>query len=186
MWNKEKTIRLVLCALFIALGVVLGGLLSIPAFPMGAYSIKIGLGVLPVILSGVLYGPIYGGIAGGLTDLLQALLFPKGAYMPWFTFVGIFFGFIPGLFFRKKQPITLPRLFLAVGSGQVFCSVLCNTLLMVWLYGLPLEGILPLRMLTQAFMIPILTLLVYAIAPVIQNQSNRSSNPASRCRQPHP
>lgn len=168
MWNKDKTTTLVLSGLFIALGVVLGGMLSIPAFPMGTYSIKIGLGVLPVILCGVLCGPVYGGIAGGLTDLLQALLFPKGAYMPWFTIVGIFFGLIPGLFFRKQQAIKFPRLLCAIGAGQLFASALCNTLLMVWLYGLPLGGILPLRLLTQAFMIPLHTLLAYATAPLIQ------------------
>lgn len=45
-----RTRRLAFCALFTALGVVLGGLLSIPAMPLGSYTLKIGLGVLPVIV----------------------------------------------------------------------------------------------------------------------------------------
>ena len=99
----SSILKLVVCGLLTALGVILGGLLSIPAMPFGSYTLKIGFGVLPVLLAGVLFGPVYGGIVGALTDLLQALLFPKGAYMPWFTLVGIFFGLIPGLFFMRKQ-----------------------------------------------------------------------------------
>ena len=86
----SSILKLVVCGLLTALGVILGGLLSIPAMPFGSYTLKIGFGVLPVLLAGVLFGPVYGGIVGALTDLLQALLFPKGAYMPWFTLVGIF------------------------------------------------------------------------------------------------
>ena len=114
----RHVITLVVCGLLTALGVILGGLLSIPAVPFGSYSLKIGFGVLPVILSGVLFGPAYGGIVGALTDLIQALLFPKGAYMPWFTVVGIFFGLVPGLFFMKKQKPTFVRLLAAGESGR--------------------------------------------------------------------
>ena len=96
-----RTRRLAFCALFTALGVVLGGLLSIPAMPLGSYTLKIGLGVLPVIVTAVLYGPLYGGTVGALTDLLQALIFPKGAYMPWFTVIGGAFRVIPRYVLRK-------------------------------------------------------------------------------------
>ena len=89
-----RTRRLAFCALLTALGVVLGGLLSIPAMPLGSYTLKIGLGVLPVIVTAVLYGPLYGGTVGALTDLLQALIFPKGAYMPWFTVIGLDSGYV--------------------------------------------------------------------------------------------
>lgn len=160
MKKNTKVKKLVICAMLTALGVVLGGLLSIPAMPLGSYSVKIGFGVLPVIITGVLYGPIYGGMVGGLTDFLQAMIFPKGAYMPWFTVIGILFGLIPGLFFMKKQKHTMLRLALAIGAGQVVGSVICNTALLVWLYGLGWEiGIA--RVVNQAVMIPVYTVLVY-------------------------
>lgn len=161
------TRKLVICALLTALGVVLGGLLSIPAMPLGAYSLKIGLGVLPVILSGVLYGPLYGGMVGGLTDFLQAMIFPKGAYVPWFTIVGVFFGLIPGLFFRKKQACTFKRLFCAIAAGQLSASVGLNTLLLVWIYGLP-WALIYARLLNQAVMIPLYTVLVYYIVRLLK------------------
>ena len=149
-----------------ALGVVLGGLLSIPAMPLGSYTLKIGLGVLPVIVTAVLYGPLYGGTVGALTDLLQALIFPKGAYMPWFTVIGALFGVIPGMFFVKGQKPTLKRIFVAVFSGQMVCSVVLNTLLLMWLYGSPWQ-IVYARLINQAVMIPLYTALVYYVVKLM-------------------
>jgi len=161
--KNSNTRRLVLCALFVALGVILGGLLSIPAMPLGVYSLKIGFGTLPVILSGVLFGPVYGGIVGGLTDFLQAVTFSKGAYMPWFTITGILFGFIPGLFFIKKQKPTFVRILLAVFAGQTVGSVLLNTWLIATINALPFWATLTARAINQAVMIPVYTVLVYYI-----------------------
>ena len=145
---------------------VLGGLLSIPAMPLGSYTLKIGLGVLPVIVTAVLYGPLYGGTVGALTDLLQALIFPKGAYMPWFTVIGALFGVIPGMFFVKGQKPTLKRIFVAVFSGQTVCSVVLNTLLLMWLYGSPWQ-IVYARLINQAVMIPLYTALVYYVVKLM-------------------
>lgn len=167
--------KLVTCALFTALGVILGGALSMPAFPLGAYSLKIGVGVLPVILSGVLFGPLYGGMVGGLTDLLQALLFPKGAYVPWFTIVGIFFGLIPGLFFMRKKKVTFVRLLLAVFSGQFFSSVLLNTALLVYLYSMPWE-IIYARIVNQSVMVPLYTIIIYGIIKLLGKNKIISQN----------
>ena len=161
-----RTRRLAFCALFTALGVVLGGLLSIPTMPLGSYTLKIGLGVLPVIVTAALYGPLYGGTVGALTDLLQALIFPKGAYMPWFTVIGALFGVIPGMFFVKGQKPTLKRIFVAVFSGQTVCSVVLNTLLLMWLYGSPWQ-IVYARLINQAVMIPLYTALVYYVVKLM-------------------
>ncbi|MDR0841032.1 MAG: folate family ECF transporter S component [Christensenellaceae bacterium] len=164
---RFTTRKLVLCALLTALGVVLGGLLNIPAMPLGAYTLKIGMGMLPVLLAAVLYGPLYGGIVGGLTDLLQALIFPKGAYMPWFTVIGILFGILPGLFFSKGQEPKPGRLLLAVGTGQVVCSVVLNTLLLMWIYGSPYQ-IVYARIVNQAVMIPLYTLILYYLIGLLR------------------
>ena len=164
--NHQKIVRLVVCAMLTALGVVLGGLLSIPAMPFGSYTLKIGFGVLPVIIAGVLYGPGYGAIVGALCDLLQALIFPKGAYMPWFTVVGIFFGLVPGLFFMKKQKPTFVRLLAAVAAGQLFGSVFLNTLLLVELYGSPWQ-LIWVRLANQAVMIPLYAALLYAVCKLL-------------------
>ena len=71
---KDKTARFLRAVYGAGRGA--GRLLSIPAMPLGSYTLKIGLGVLPVIVTAVLYGPLYGGTVGALTDLLQALIVP--------------------------------------------------------------------------------------------------------------
>jgi ECF transporter S component (folate family) len=111
----------------------------------------------------VLFGPVYGGIVGGLTDFLQAITFSHGPYMPWFTITGILFGFIPGLFFIKKQKPTFVRILLAVFAGQTVGSVLLNTWLIATINALPFWATLTARAVNQAVMIPVYTILVYYI-----------------------
>lgn len=158
---RPATRQITVCALLAALGAVLGMMsLPLPAVSAGGYSLKIGITVLPVILAAVLYGPAYGGMVGAITDLLPALLFPKGPFMPWFTIIGALFGVIPGLFFTRGQKPTVKRLLAAISAGQLTCSVLLNTLLLVSLYGLPYQ-IVYVRLLNQAIMIPVYTLVTY-------------------------
>lgn len=162
VYQLEKSTRqLVVCALLVALGVVLN-ILSAPVMNFGTYSMKVGLTALPIILAGILYGPMYGGIVGGITDILQLWVIPKGAYIPWFTLVSALIGLIPGLFFMKKQELRMERILLAIATGQIIASVLLNTTLLVQLYGLPREAIY-LRIINQAIMIPVYTILINAI-----------------------
>lgn len=157
-------LRLCVCAMLVAIGVVLSGMLSIPDFSLGNYTMKIGFGSLAPILAGVLYGPVYGGIVGGLVDLIQALLFPKGAFVPWFTVVAVLSGLIPGLFFiRRNRVPSFIRILLAVFTGQVICSVILNTLLLYLLYGSAFWVLLPKRLINQAVMIPAYTVIIWAI-----------------------
>ena len=162
------TRQLTICALLAALGTVLGILsIPLPAVSAAGYSLKIGITVLPVILAAVLYGPAYGGIVGMVVDLLPALLFPKGPWIPWFTLIGALFGVIPGLFFQRGQAVTWKRLLFSIAAGQIFCSVLCNTLLLMALYGLPYQ-IVYVRLLNQAIMIPVYTAAVFGTVKLLK------------------
>ena len=177
MANQHSThfyiLRICVCAMLIAIGVLLSGPLSIPDFSLGSYSMKVGLGSLAAILSGVLYGPLYGGIVGGLVDFLQAMIFPKGAFQPWFTVVAVLSGLIPGLFFafkRRSRPawLLLIRIFVATLVGQAICSVGLNTLLLYKLYGLPWQALLTKRAVNQAVMVPVYSLLIWGIMSILK------------------
>lgn len=167
MSRKKYIHRIVMGALLVALGVVLGGMLSIPGFLLGGYTVKVGLGTLPIILAGVLYGPGWGAIVGIAVDVLQALIFPKGAYIPLFTLVSALFGLIPGFFFWKKKDFSFLRLLAAIACGQFIGSVVCNTILLMVLYGYPFEIIIA-RLINQVIMIPLYTVLVYYILKVLK------------------
>ena len=70
------------------------------------------------------------------------------------------FGLIPGLFFTGSREPKFLRILLAVATGQVIASVILNSLLLIWLYNLPWETFIP-RMINQAVMIPIYSVLVF-------------------------
>lgn len=163
--EKQPDIRrLCVCAMLVAIGVILSGVLSVPSFMLGQYSMKIGLGALATILAGVLYGAGYGAIVGALVDIIQAMLFPKGPYVPWFTIVAMFSGLIPGLFFMRRKHLPIWWVILiAVFAGQVTCSVFANSLLLVSLYNIPWEILITPRVINQAIMIPVYTVLIWAI-----------------------
>ncbi|MEG1560083.1 MAG: folate family ECF transporter S component [Clostridia bacterium] len=163
--------RLVICAILIALGVILSGLLSIPVLPLGAYTLKIGFGALPTIVAAVLYGPIYGGMVGAAVDILQALLFPMGAYIPLYTISGMLLGVLPGLFFIKKQDPSFLRLLLAISISQIIASVLLNSLWFSLLQGIPYFLIIVPRAINQAVMIPIYALLIFLIMRLLKKNA---------------
>lgn len=154
--------RLAICGLLIALGVVLAGPLEIPINFFGAYTVSLSFGSVPVFMAAVMFGPIYGAMVGGLWDLLQALIFPMGAYNPLFTLSAVVMGGLAGLFFMKKKELTFVRILIAVAVAQIVASVILSSIWMVISYGTPLEvGLL--RGAKAAVFIPIFALLVWLI-----------------------
>ena len=66
----------------------------------------------------------------------------------------------------KKQKPTFLRLLAAVAAGQIFGSVILNTLLLVKLYGSPWQ-LIWVRLANQAIMIPLYTVLLYAVCKLL-------------------
>ena len=77
--KHEKTVKLVLAALFAALCSVATMLIHIPIPATNGY-INLGDGV--VLLGAFLLGPVYGMAAGGLGSMLADLLLGYAAYAP--------------------------------------------------------------------------------------------------------
>ena len=167
---NTNTKRLTVSALLVALGVILSRFLSIPVSLFGTYSFNIGFGMLPILLLAVLYGPLYGCIGAAAWDLLGAILFPKGAFVIWFTFAAAALGLVTGLFFASpssdkylKRPATFKRTILAIACGQIVYSVILNTMLIAILYHVPVKALLIPRLIENAIMIPVNTILVIAL-----------------------
>lgn len=77
--KHNKLIRLVLAALFIALGCVATMVISIPIPATNGY-INLGDGI--VLLGAFLLGPVYGAAAGGLGPMLADILLGYASYAP--------------------------------------------------------------------------------------------------------
>ena len=108
--NKKLSVNnLTKIAILAALSVVLRRYFTV-TIPVNQ---KIGIGYMPIILSGMLYGPWLGGLTGALADVVGMLINPDGVFHPGFTLSAFLIGFGPGLIsfylFRsnKKDKINL-------------------------------------------------------------------------------
>ncbi|NLB61817.1 MAG: folate family ECF transporter S component [Clostridiales bacterium] len=165
--HSSQIQRITICAMLIALGVVLKGVLSVsfPITSLGVKSMNIGFGMLPILLICVLYGPLYG-CAGALSwDVISAFVFPMGGFQPWFSISAALFGLITGMFFIKtpSEKYTTLRIFTACAVGQIAYSVIFNTFLLIWLFNLPAKPLFIARSLENLIMIPLNTLILSLI-----------------------
>ncbi|MFW6386975.1 MAG: folate family ECF transporter S component [Bacillota bacterium] len=165
--NRLSTRRLVYMAFLIALSIILTRFLSIRITLSGVEGIRIGIGGLPIIFAGIVFGPLAGGIVGALSDFIGVMFFNLGggAFMPHFTLTAFLTGFIPGLIvwnvFRRR--IDYFSLLAAIGLGQLITSIILVPLFLQNLFGVPLVGALPPRIITQLINIPLYSYLIKAI-----------------------
>jgi len=154
-----KNIRvIVFMGLFIALEIVLTRFLSIQT-PI----VRIGFGFLPIALSGIMFGPMVGGVTAVLADLIRMAVFPNGfPYFPGYTLSAFLGGAIYGLLLYKKS-VTVVRVGLAVLVIKLFVDLGLNTIWTSILQGKAILVILPTRMVSNAIMFPIQTLLIFVI-----------------------
>jgi len=126
MKKKFNTRTLVLTALLIALQIVFVRLL-----PIGAGSIRISLGFLPVAVAGMVLGPVGGGIMAVIADIVGMLLFSRGdVYFPLFTLTEFLYGVGFGLLLHKKE-LSYIKLSIFTLIQFIFLNLVLNSL---WLY----------------------------------------------------
>ena len=143
----SKTKKLVLIALFIAIGVLLKSLTTIyPQFT------KFSLVFVPCVTGASLLGPIPGAIIGALTDVISYLIRMDGPYYPGFTLSDLLKGLIYGLFLFKK-PKTILNITPAILTVIIFIDFLINSFWINNLFGMPLKA---------AFVSKLATLPIYA------------------------
>lgn len=150
---NPKTLRLVYCATFIAIAVIVGSFLSFYV----TETIKFNLAPVVIMLAGAILGPIGGAAAGGITDLLSFLISTAnkpGPYFPGFTLTMILYGLIAGLLlYKKSQPSltpSLPKIALSTVLTQTICSLLINSFWNNLLYG-PNYGVVLLTRLPSTY-----------------------------------
>lgn len=165
--RKINTNTMVKSAFLAAVSIVLTRFFSIMILP----SIRLGLGGVPIFISGILFGPIVGGITGLAADLLGMLINPMGgAFHPGFTFSAFLGGAIPGLFgiyYRKNlkdgNPITFPRVLIAGATLGITTGLVLNTLWLTQLLGKGFLILLPARVVSTVVNVPIRSIIIFNI-----------------------
>lgn len=128
---RETLVKLTTTALMIAMSIILCRLLGFPQ--SGIYRIE--LGFLPIAVVAMLYGPVLSGIAYGIADLIGAAIFT--GINPFITLCKILFGVVMGLFFYRREKISLWRnilCFLIIGAA---IDIVCMSPIFVYMFGNP-------------------------------------------------
>ena len=154
---------LAVCGVMGALAIVLGYVATIR---IGDY-IRVGFSFLPNIIIDYLFGPVTGGLFGGAMDIIKYFLNPTGPFFPGFTISAIVGAVIYGMVYYR-QKVTLPRIFAAHLLVKLFVNIGLNSIWIVMLYGQGLAAILPGRIVSNAVMLPIDTILTYVVLLFIQ------------------
>lgn len=165
--NQLKiTQNLVICGLMAALAVVLSYVASIDVGPY----IRIGFSGIPNRMIEFLFGPIVGSIFGGMLDVLKYLIKPSGPFFFGFTFDAMLAGVIYGSFLYKK-PVTLWRIAAAELVTKLIVNCFFNTLWISLLYGKGFFVLLPARIIKNAVMLPLDTMILFFALTSLQKLS---------------
>ena len=161
--SKIKTKYLVMAAFLTALSIVLTRFFSV-MLP----EVRIGIGKVPIVMSGLLFGPMLGGISGAAADLVGMLLFPTGAYHPGFTISSMLDGLIPGIFalyfnrhLKKGVRFNFSRILVVQIVLTILNSIILNTLWLTQYLGKGFIVLLPARVLNAVISLPIQTIIIY-------------------------
>ena len=172
--QRTQTRKLVFGALLTALAVVLKSFLGIPVSMFGGLIKDINFSASIVMYAGIALGPVYGAIVGALTDILCAIIRPLGAYMPLFTLTNALMGLLPALFFLKNKQHGFWKTLLAVSTGQIVCSFICNTLILIYSFGMP-SSVAWFRSISTFILIPVHTALIFGLLKSPRNFWHKTS-----------
>ena len=126
-----NTYALTVCALLMALSVILARLLTIIPSEISRFSLE----AVPILLAGLLFGPVPGAAVGFAADFIGCLFSPYG-YNPIFCLPPILYGLWAGLLrgYVLARP-TIWRTALAVFPAALCGSVLWQSAALALVYG---------------------------------------------------
>ncbi|MGB9578028.1 MAG: folate family ECF transporter S component [Halothiobacillaceae bacterium] len=161
--NELKSVSTISVAgMLVAIGVALS-FVKIVLSPV----LEISFSFLPLAAGGLLYGPVVGGIMGILGDVLGYFVRPNGPFFPGFTLNALISGVLYGLFLYKK-PVTWTRVIVVSALITVFINLGLNSLWLSMMYGKAFVVLLSARILKNAVMFPINTVLLMFLLKFIE------------------
>ena len=162
-WNELKHLKtIVVVAMFIAIGVVLGFMFTIQVTDF----LKLGFSFIANEMTALLFGPVVGGIMGGITDILKFIVKPTGANFFGFTLNAILGGAIYGAILYH-HPISLKRIFISKVIVAVFVNLILGTYWLTVMYGQGFLALLPVRALKQLASVPIESIIFFVFAEAL-------------------
>ena len=124
---KNSTLKVAMFGILIALQIVIAQFLTIRPTDQ----IKISLSFIPVVIASRLFGALGAGLIAGIGDVLQAFLFPVGAWFPPITITTVLVGIVFGLFLKNSNKFI--SILISVLITELIISLFITP---IWLYML--------------------------------------------------
>ena len=158
--KKLKTI--VITALLIALGIVLGQF-SVQI----TETMKIGISFIATQMTAMLFGPVVGGIMGGVADILKFIIKPTGPFLIGYTISAIVGPVIYGVMLYKK-PLRLWRILLSKFVVAILVNLLLGTYWSYLYFGAAFFATLPAKFIQQLIQVPIQSIIFYLVMKALK------------------
>lgn len=153
--KKLKT--LVVTALLIALGIILGQW-SIQI----SQSMKIGVSFIATQMTATLFGPVVGGIMGGIADVLKFIIKPTGPFLLGYTLNAMLGPMIYGVMLYKK-PISFWRILISKTVVAIVINLFLGTFWSYHYFGIAFWASIPTKLVQQVIQVPIQSLIFYFV-----------------------
>lgn len=161
MTQQSKTQVLVRAAVLVAVQVVLARYLSI-----NIQTLRVSIAFITVYVAAMLYGPGIAAAVDGTADLIGALLFPTGPYVPHFTISAVLSGACYGFFLHRKE-LKWYHAVIPVLVGNLLINTVLNTYWLKLLYGVGFVAMLPTRAFKNIVMIPLQIAAIYLLRKLL-------------------
>jgi len=158
----KKTRTLVITALLIALGIILGQW-SVQI----TETMKIGISFIATQMTALLFGPVVGGIMGGVADVLKFIIKPTGPFLIGYTISAILGPMIYGIMLYKK-PITLWRILLSKTVVAIFINLFLGTFWSYHYFGAAFWASIPAKLIQQVIQVPVQSLIFYLVMTALK------------------
>ena len=158
----RKLNTLVLTALLIAVGIVLGQF-SIQI----TQDVKVGISFIATQVTATMFGPVVGGIMGGVADVVKFIIKPTGAFSILWTLNAIVGPIIYGIMLYKKK-FTFWRVLLSKTVVAIVVNVCMSCTWSAILYGSAFWAILPTKVVQQIIQVPVQSIIFYIFVQALQ------------------
>lgn len=153
---------LVLTALLIAVGIVLG-YFSIQITD----TMKVGISFVATQLTATLFGPVVGGIMGGVADILKFIMKPTGAFFWGWTFNAMLGPVIYGMILYKKK-VTFVRILISKIVVAIVVNMFFGCLWSSMLYGKAFLALMGAKAIQQVVQVPIQSVIFWMVVKALQ------------------
>lgn len=136
----KHLMKITLCAMLIALSIVIG-IVCKDLFTFGVYY-RITFENLPIIFAAITLGPIYGAAAGLCGDVISCLLSTNPNINPIITLGAISVGLFSGIVAKLIRKEGLLRIIAAAACGHLIGQVIIKSIGKIIVFGMPAIGIL--------------------------------------------